>query len=54
MITSPKSHPAHTILTCLGYFEVEECEGMVNPTLGMIVNTTYTFLQKDISNWYVA
>jgi len=37
----------------LGYYKFEECpdEG-VNPTIGMITDETYTFIQKDKSNYY--
>ncbi|KAL7555727.1 hypothetical protein ACA910_005145 [Epithemia clementina (nom. ined.)] len=36
----------------LGYYMFEECGDQVNPTIGMIVGTTYTFLQADRSNYY--
>jgi hypothetical protein len=36
----------------LGYFTFEECGDMVNPTLGMEIGETYTFIQKDPSNFY--
>jgi hypothetical protein len=35
----------------LGYYEFEECEG-TNPTIGMEIGQTYTFMQTDISNYY--
>jgi hypothetical protein len=31
----------------LGYFSFEECGDMVNPTIGMEVGETYTFVQAD-------
>jgi hypothetical protein len=34
-----------------GYFEFEECIG-TNPTLGIEIGETYTFVQKYPSNWY--
>ncbi|KAL7562612.1 hypothetical protein ACA910_002715 [Epithemia clementina (nom. ined.)] len=36
----------------LGYYMFEECGAQVNPTIGMIVGTPYTFLQVDRSNYY--
>jgi hypothetical protein len=36
------SLPAH-----LGYFSFEECGDTVNPTIGMEVGETYTFVQAD-------
>jgi len=35
-----------------GYFRFEECGDAVNPTLGMEIGQTYTFLQKDITNYF--
>jgi len=38
----------------LGYYSFEgetECEG-TNPTLGIMKDVTYTFIQKDVSNYY--
>jgi hypothetical protein len=35
----------------IGYYEFEECEG-TNPTIGMEVGETYTFVQHDVSNYY--
>jgi hypothetical protein len=35
----------------IGYFEFEECEG-TSPTIGMEVGETYTFIQKDKTNYY--
>jgi len=35
----------------LGYYKFEECDG-VNPTIGMIKDETYTFVQSDKSNYY--
>jgi len=34
-----------------GYYEVEGCEGF-QPTLVMKAGVTYTFIQRDVSNWY--
>lgn len=34
-----------------GYYEFEECNGP-NPTIGMEVGETYTFVQTDVSNFY--
>jgi hypothetical protein len=39
-------------LASLGYFRFKECPGMVNPTIGIEVGQTYTFIQTDRSNWY--
>mmetsp|Transcript_418 Transcript_418/g.691 ORF Transcript_418/g.691 Transcript_418/m.691 type:complete len:422 (+) Transcript_418:55-1320(+) len=36
----------------LGYYMFEECGDAVNPTLGMEVGETYTFVQKDPTNFY--
>lgn len=36
----------------LGYFTFEECGDVVNPTLGLEIGETYTFIQKDPSNFY--
>lgn len=36
----------------LGYYMFEECGEMVNPTIGMEVGETYTFIQADRSNYY--
>jgi len=36
----------------LGYFTFEECGDTINPTIGMEVGETYTFLQSDRSNFY--
>lgn len=36
----------------LGYYMFEECNGKINPTLGMEVGKTYRFVQSDRSNWY--
>ena len=36
----------------LGYYQFEECGDVVNPTLGMEVGETYTFIQRDPSNYY--
>jgi hypothetical protein len=35
-----------------GYFTFEECPGVMNPTIGIEVGQTYTFIQADRSNWY--
>jgi hypothetical protein len=35
----------------IGFFEFEECEG-TSPTIGMEVGETYTFIQKDVTNYY--
>jgi hypothetical protein len=35
----------------LGYYEIEECEG-VNPTIGMEIGQTYKFVQADPTNYY--
>ncbi|KAL7567194.1 hypothetical protein ACA910_021185 [Epithemia clementina (nom. ined.)] len=37
----------------LGYFMFEECGHQVNPTVGMKVGETYTFVQADRSNYYL-
>lgn len=39
-------------LSLPGYYTVEECGDVPNPTLGMRVGETYTFVQKDRSNYY--
>lgn len=36
----------------LGYYTFEECGDTPNPTIGLEVGTTYTFLQSDRSNYY--
>mmetsp|Transcript_7741 Transcript_7741/g.22749 ORF Transcript_7741/g.22749 Transcript_7741/m.22749 type:complete len:451 (-) Transcript_7741:277-1629(-) len=36
----------------LGYYQFEECNGAINPTLGMEVGKTYRFVQADRSNYY--
>ena len=36
----------------LGYYQFEECNGQINPTIGIEVGKTYRFLQSDRSNWY--
>ena len=36
----------------LGYYEFEECPGLINPTIGLEMGETYTFLQHDRSNYY--
>jgi hypothetical protein len=36
----------------LGYFQFEECGDLVNPTLGMEVGETYTFVQADVTNYF--
>lgn len=36
----------------LGYMKMEECGDIINPTIGMEFNETYTFVQKDITNYY--
>ncbi|KAL7562610.1 hypothetical protein ACA910_002714 [Epithemia clementina (nom. ined.)] len=38
----------------LGYYMFEECGDQVNPTIGMKVGETYTFVQADRSNYYHA
>ena len=47
-------HPSHIMLTLngTGYYTIEECGDMPNPTIGMEVGTTYTFVQNDVSNFY--
>lgn len=35
-----------------GYYTMDECGGTVNPTIGLEVGETYTFVQEDISNYY--
>lgn len=35
-----------------GYFYFEECGDMVNPTLGLEIGETYTFIQKDRTNFF--
>lgn len=35
----------------LGYFKVEECGDMVNPTLGIEKNVHYKFVQNDVTNY---
>ena len=35
-----------------GYFQFEECGDQVNPTIGMEIGETYTFVQTDVSNYY--
>jgi hypothetical protein len=41
------------LFSTAGYYTFEECGGLANPnpTLGLKVGETYTFIQKDISNW---
>lgn len=41
------------ILSLVGYFSFEECgeDVIPHPTIGLIVGETYTFVQKDVSNW---
>jgi len=36
----------------LGYFTFTECGDQVNPTLGLELNTTYYFIQTDVTNHY--
>jgi len=36
-----------------GYFMVEGCEG-VNPTLGVEMGVSHTFIQREFTNWYHA
>ncbi len=36
----------------LGYYVFEECGDTVNPTLGLEIGETYTFIQKDPTNFY--
>jgi len=36
----------------LGYYTFDECPGLINPTIGMVVGETYTFDQSDRSNYY--
>jgi hypothetical protein len=36
----------------LGYFTFEECGDQVHPTLGLEIGETYTFVQKDVSNFF--
>lgn len=36
----------------LGYYTFEECGDMVNPTIGMEVGQTYTFIQTDRTNYF--
>ncbi|CAB9517399.1 expressed unknown protein [Seminavis robusta] len=36
----------------LGYYAFEECGDVVNPTIGMEVGETYTFVQADRSNYF--
>ena len=36
----------------LGYFTFEECNGTINPTLGMEIGKSYRFIQADKSNYY--
>lgn len=41
----------HTADLLLGYFEVQGCEG-VNPTLGMEIGVTHSFMQANYENYY--
>jgi hypothetical protein len=36
----------------LGYYTFEECNGTINPTLGMEIGKSYRFIQADRSNYY--
>jgi hypothetical protein len=36
----------------LGYYQFEECGDTVNPTLGMEIGETYSFVQTDPTNYY--
>ena len=36
----------------LGYMKIDECGDRINPTIGMEFNETYTFIQKDLTNYY--
>ena len=36
----------------LGYYKFEECGDEVNPTIGIEIGETYTFVQKDLSNYF--
>ena len=36
----------------LGHYQFEECGDTINPTLGLEIGETYTFIQKDVSNFY--
>ena len=36
----------------LGYFQFDECEGALSPTLGMEIGKTYNFIQADRTNYY--
>ncbi|KAL3922055.1 MAG: hypothetical protein SGILL_002409 [Bacillariaceae sp.] len=36
----------------LGSYTLEECPGLWNPTIAMEVGETYTFIQKDRTNYY--
>ena len=33
-----------------GYFQIQECGDVLNPTLGVEIGQTYQFVQNDISN----
>jgi hypothetical protein len=36
----------------LGYFQFDECEGALSPTLGMEIGKTYNFIQADRTNYF--
>jgi hypothetical protein len=41
-----------TILIHIGYFKFDECGDQVNPTIGIEVGQTYTFVQAHFSNYF--
>ena len=40
------------VLVVTGYYSFKECPGLTNPTVGMELGESYSFVQEDISNWY--
>lgn len=53
MLVSRSNLSTHPPLIGPGYYIFEECGDMVNPTLGLEVGETYTFIQNDRTNYMV-
>jgi len=51
LCTHPNTYHSCFFLVKSGYYTFEECPGMISPTIGMEIGTSYTFVQSDISNW---
>jgi hypothetical protein len=45
-------HLLFVVVVVTGYFTFKECPGLTNPTIGIELGESYSFVQEDISNWY--